>query len=172
MATQTAFANPFLWDKVAQELNLSINALGHFDDLYMVAHVGHDGDETYPEIYKNDGSRENFRLLPDSTRAMSFFIVEGDIDEVEEYHMNCPMAFCAWMNLELLNPAKNYDYTSEIVRDCFNKLREYGCYDMRIDINTPFDGFTELAKGVTANIMRPYSGFKISFNKTIEVCNP
>lgn len=170
MATQTAFSTPYLWDKIAQELNVKLNALGYFDDLYMVAHVGFNDEETFPEIYKNDGSRENFRLLPDSTRAMSFFIVTGDVEENDEYHMTCPMALCVWMNLELVDADKNYDYTSEIVRDSFNVLRDYGCYDMSVDINTPFDTFSELAKGVGANIMRPYSGFKISFNKSIEIC--
>ena len=172
MATITAFTAPYLWDKIAQQLNTQLKTLGYFDDLYMVAHVGYDGDETFPEIYKNDGSRENFRLLPDSSRAMSFFIVTGDMPENEEYHLTCPMALCVWMNLELVETAKNYDYTSEIVRDCFNTLRAYGCYDMTVDINTPFDGFTQLAKGVSANIMRPYSGFKISFSKSIEICQP
>ena len=172
MATQTAFSEPWLWDKISQELNTSLATLNYFDDQYMVAHVGFDGDETFPEIYKNDGSRENFRILPDSTRAMSFFIMTGDTDENDEYHMTCPMALCVWMNLELVVAAKNYDYTSEIVRDCFNKLRDYGCYDLSVDINSPFDGFSELAKGVKANLMRPYSGFKISFLKSIEVCQP
>ena len=172
MATQTAFVTPYLWDKISQELNTQIAKLGYFDDMYRVAHVGYDDEATFPEVYKNDGSRDNFRVLPDSTRAVSFFILTGDVVENDEYHVTCPMAFCAWVNLELVDATKNYDYTSELVRDCYNKIRAYGCYDIVIDVSTPFDGFTELAKGTSANIMRPYSGFKISFNKNIEVCQP
>lgn len=172
MPTVTPFSSPVLYEKVAQELNTQLALLGYFDDLYPVASIAIEGDNSLPQVYKNDGSRENFRLLPDSTRAMSFFVLTGDLEEIDEYNMNCPMALCVWMNLELVDATKNYDYTSEIVRDTFNTLRNYGCYNMRVDLNTPFSEFTELAKGVTANIMRPRSGFRINFDKTIEVCQP
>jgi len=166
----SAFSNPILWDKIAQEINVKLTALGHFDDVYPVASVGFDGENSFPEIYKNDGTKTNFRLLPDSTRAMSFFIVTGDMNELDELSMEVPLALCVWMNLELLDDTKEYDYSSEIVKDCYNVLKNYGCYDMAVDINTPFSEFTQMSKEVTANIMRPYSGFRINFNKTINVC--
>ena len=162
--------NPLLYDKIAQELNDKLYLLGHIDDLYPVCFTGYDDEDTYPEVYVNDGTKVSLRVLPDSTKSLSFFTVIGDMTELEEYHMEVSMGYCVWMNLQKVAPAKKYDFTTEIIRDCFNTLRDYGCYDLVVDVNTPFDGFTQLSNQLTANLMRPYSGFKISFNKTIDVC--
>lgn len=170
MTTISTFASPILWQKIAQEINVELAKLGHFDDVYPVASIGFDGDETFPEMYKNDGTKTNFRLLPDSTRAMSFFVVSGDMIEIDEFTLECPMSLCVWMNLQLLDDTKEYDYTQDIVKDCYNVLRNYGCFEIAVDINTPFSEFTQMTKDVSANIMRPYSGFRINFTKTINVC--
>ena len=50
----------------------------------------------------------------------------------------------------------------------FNVLRGYGCYDLSVNVHDPFEGFSMLQP--KTNMMRPYSGFKVSFNKTIKVC--
>lgn len=166
----SAHGTPILYDKVAQELNVQLNLLGHIDDLYPVCFMGYDDEETFPEVYVNDGTKVSLRVMPDSTKSLSFFIVVGDMIELDELSMEVPMAYCVWMNLQKVDPAKQYDYTTSIIKDCYNTIRKYGGYDMLTDVNTPFDGFTQLASQLTANLSRPYSGFKISFNKTINVC--
>ena len=159
--------NPLLYDKIAQELNEHLALLGWIDDLYPVCFVATYGDETYPEVYINDGAKVSLRVLPDSTKSMSFFVV-GGMTELDEWDMEAQMSLCVWVNLQKIDPGKKYDYTTEIIRDCFNVLRNYGCYDMVTDINTPFGEFTQLSLDV---LRRPYTGFRINFNKTMNVCN-
>ena len=62
-----------------------------------------------------------------------------------------------------MDPTKDYDFTAEIIRDAYNVLNDYGCYDISIDINNPFDGFS------LTDIIRPYSAFRMNFNKTAPV---
>ncbi|KKL19003.1 hypothetical protein LCGC14_2469860, partial [marine sediment metagenome] len=40
MTEVVEFASPVLYDKIAQELNVELNKLGHIDDLYPVARAG------------------------------------------------------------------------------------------------------------------------------------
>lgn len=55
--------------------------------------------------------------------------------------------------------------------DVYNVLDAYGCYEINVDINTPFEGFSLLEKEVNNNTMRPYSAFRCNFTKTVEICN-
>jgi hypothetical protein len=155
---------------VAQELNTQINLLSHIDDLYGVCFVGYDDEETYPEIYVNDGTKVNLRIMPDTTKSISFFIVTGEMVEVDEEAFAIPMAYCVWMNLTKVDPAKAYDFTTEIIRDCYNVITKYGAYDVTVEVNEPYPEFTQLSKQVSANIMRPYSGFRIEFMKNVQSC--
>ena len=88
----------------------------------------------------------------------------------EDFNLEVPMAYILWMNLLLVDATKEYDYTSEIIRDVYNVLNDYGCYDIAVDINEPFEGFSLLDKDITANTMRPYSAFRMNFNKTVSIC--
>ena len=168
MTLVSTFTTPILYDKIAQELNTELNALGHIDDLYPVCSMGYEEEETYPEVYKNDGSKVNFRVMPDTERSLSFFIITGDMVEIDEgMNFAVPMALVVWMNLLKVDPTKQYDYTAEIIKDVYNVLDEYGCYNFSVDVNNPFEGFTLLEKNVAQNTMRPYSAFRISFTKNI-----
>ena len=165
------FTSPLFYDKVAQELNTEIDKLGYIDDLYGVCYVGYDGEETYPEIYVNDGTKVNLRVLPDSTKSMSFFVITGPMTEIDEIGFAIPMAYCTWMNLTKVDPSKDYDFTAEVIRDCYNVIDKYGGYEVSLEVNDPFPEFTQLSKQVTANIMRPYSGFRVEFIKNIQTCS-
>lgn len=174
--TQTAssispFVSPLYYDKVAQELNVKLDLLGHIDDLYGVTFVGFDNEETYPEIYLNDGTKQNLRVLPDTTRSMSFFVVTGEMDEIDEEAFAIPMAYCVWLNLLKVDPSKTYDYTTEIIRDVYNVIGKYGGYDTSVEVNDPYPEFSQLSKDVGANIMRPYSGFRVNFTKNVQNCS-
>lgn len=168
----TAFTTPLFYDKIAAELNVPLTALGHIDDLYPVCFVGYDGEETYPEVYVNDGTTVNFRVMPDSTKSVSFFVVAGEMIQVDEDDRNftIPMAYCVWMNLTKVDATKQYDFTTEVLRDSYNVIDKYGGFDISVNVNDPYPEFSQLSKQVSANIMRPYSGFRISFSKTIAIC--
>jgi hypothetical protein len=168
MTQVSTFTTPILFDKVAQELNTALGSM--FDDQFPVCSVGIEAEETFPEVYKNDGSKISYRVMPDTARSLSFFTVEGEMTELEEFYFAIPMALTVWVNLKEHNISKAYDYTAELIKDVYNKLRAYGCYDVTINVNDPFEGFSMLQLNVAANTMRPYSAFKISFVKNINVC--
>jgi len=165
----STFSSPILFDKVAQEINTALGS--KFDDQYPVVWMRFEEEETVPEVYKNDGSKTSFRVMPDKTRSMSFFTVEGDLTELDEGHFVCPMAITFWVNLQEYDNSKAYDYTSELIRDVTNVVRKYGGYDFSVNVLTPFEGFTMLEKAVDANTMRPYSAAKISFSKNVQLCD-
>jgi hypothetical protein len=165
-----SFSDPILFDKIAQEINTALDS--KFDVQYPVCWTRTEAEETVPEVYLNDGTRINLRVMPNESRSLSCFTVEGELDELDEDDFSCPMAITVWVNLQEHDTTKAYDYTSELVRDVYNVLKGYGCYDMSVNLNDPFEGFTMLAKEVDENTMRPYSAFKISFVKTIRICVP
>jgi len=164
------FSSPLYYDRIAQEINVKITALGYIDDVYGVAFPGYEEDQSFPEIYSNDGSKLNLRLLPDSNRSLSFFAVAGDMVEIDEEYFAIPMGLYVWFNLQKMVPAKLYDYTAEIIKDFTNVLDKYGCSDLSVDVVTPLEPFTMLDKDKTNNIQRPYSAFRINFNKNMQLC--
>ena len=163
-----AYSNPLFYDKIAQEINTELNS--KFDTMYGVCWTRTEEDLTVPEVYQNDGSKVNVRVMPDDSSSMSFFTVEGNMIELDEMDFIVPMAITCWVNMPEYNSAKTYDYTTELIRDVTNVIRNYGGYDFEVNVNNPFEGFTMLAKEVDENIMRPYTAFKISFNKNISIC--
>jgi hypothetical protein len=170
MTSVSTFTTPLLADKIAQELNTELAST--FDDQYPICSVGVEGDETYPEVYKNDGTKISYRVMPDDARSLSFFTIEGNMSEQDEdeYHLSVPMGFTFWVNLQKYNPAKDYDYTSELIRDVLNILRAYGCAGIEVNITDPFEGFSLLQRNIEANTMRPYSAVKITFTKNVPIC--
>jgi len=163
-----AFSNPILFDKIAQEINTALGS--KFDDQYPVCWTRTEEELTVPEVYKNDGSKIDFRVMPNEFRSLSFFTVEGDLIELDEMDFDCPMAITCWVNLQLYDDTKLYDYTSELIRDVTNVLRKYGCYDLSVNVLNPFENFSMLQKEIDENTQRPRSAFKISFTKTVRIC--
>lgn len=162
------FSNPVLYNKIAQELNDELYKLGIIDDLYPVCSIGVEAEETFPEVYINDGTKKNLRALPQTLRAMSFFVVNGEMSDIDELHLSVPMGLIVWMNLKKADPGKSYDYTAEIIKLVYNVLKNYGCYDLSIDINNPFEEFSMLSN--KAINMRPHSVFRVNFTKTVSIC--
>jgi len=165
----TSFSSPILYDQVAQELNTALAS--KFDDQYPVCWTRTENDETVPEVYQNDGTKVNLRVMPDTFRSMSFFTVEGELSELDELDFACPMALTFWVNLQKYAKSKQYDYTSELIRDVVNIIRNYGGYDFSVNINDPFEGFSMLDKERNENTMRPMSAAKISFTKNARICD-
>jgi len=165
----TPFADPLMYDKVAQEINTELGST--FDDQLGVCWVRTEEEQTVPEAYANDGTKVNFRVMPDRTRSLSYFTIEGDLIELDEMHFTCPMALTFWVNLAEYDQSKAYDYTTELIRTVTNVIRKYGGYDFSVNVLTPFEGFSMLDKEVDANTMRPYSAVKVSFTKNVQICD-
>ncbi len=174
--TQTAadispFANPIYFDKVAADLNTKLDVLGYINDLYGVCTMGFDDEDSYPLIYVNDGTKINLRVLPDSVRSLSFFIVTGDMTEIDEEAFQIPMAYILWGNLQEIDNSKAYDFSPEILRDVYNVLAKYGCADISVNVTDPLSDFSELDKALTSNTMRPYFAQRYDFVKNVQSCS-
>jgi hypothetical protein len=170
MTLQTVeFSSPVFFDKKVQDLNTELATLGWISKLYPIAWKGEDNEGEFPEVYYNDGSNKNLRVMPDGN-SISFFQIEGDITEIEDYWYNIPLSLTVWTNLKLVYPTKKYDYTAELISDVLTILRNNSCNDMVISTDQVLEEFSYLQKMLKQNTMRPYTAFKITFSITATAC--
>lgn len=167
----TPYPNPLFYDKIAADLNVKLATLGYIDDMYGITFVGFDGDESFPEIYQNSPGKTNFRVMPDSTKSLSFFMVNGEMTEVDEIGFAIPISLFVWMNLPIAFPGVSYDSTTEVIKAVYNIVITYGGYDCSITVDDVFPEFSQLSKQVAANTQRPYSAFRCDFVKNIQICD-
>ncbi len=164
MITPDNFTTPTFYNKRVQEINEKFDDLGWIETILPLARIGQDEQGTYPEVYKNDGSRVNIRVMPEG-ESWLFWRIEGEITETEiEDWYNVPMSVTVWADLTKVYPAKNYDYTAELMKDVIGVLKTNSCNDIRINVDNIFEGFSELEKIEKQNTMLPYTAFKVFFN--------
>lgn len=169
MIVTLKYENPLFFDKKIQALNEKLEGLNWIQNQYHIAWMGEDEEGEYPEVYVNDGTNKNIRVLP-SGNSMSFFQIEGDISEVEEYYYSVSFGLYVWADLSKIYKAKKYDYTSELIREVVNVLKDNDCNDITISTNNVLDEFTYLQKKIKQISMKPYTSFKISFTTIITNC--
>jgi hypothetical protein len=163
------FVNPVFYDKKVQSLNTELESLGWIENQYPVVFKGEVDQGTYPEAYYNDGSSKNLMAMPEGD-SISFFTVEGEIKQVDEYYFDVPLALTVWADLTEVYPSKNYDYTGELIKDVIGVLQDNSCNDLSIKLNDVFDEYSFLDGKLQQNVMRPYTAFKVSFNCMISKC--
>ena len=163
------FANPVFYDKKVQTLNTALEALGWIESQYPICFIGQTEEGTFPEVYYNDGSNKNLRVMPEG-KSLSFFQIDGEIDEVEEYHYTVPLSLTVWGDLRKIYPHKPYDYTAELIKEVIGILKANGCNDLRIMTDQTLDEFTYLQKILNQNTMRPWTAFKIMFTCLMTKC--
>ena len=163
------FDSPRYYDKIIQEINLDLTGLGWIDTVYPLAMMGEDEEGTFPEVYSNDGSRENIRAFP-SGNSISFFTIEDQDQEDESDYFDCPLSLIVWADLTKVDGTKEYNYTNELVIEVYDVLTSHGAYNISIDYQGVFDGFTQLEKLENQNVMLPYTAFKISFSADVLIC--
>lgn len=166
------FTNPVFYNKKVQELNSKLSELGWIEVIQPIARIGEDEKGTFPEVYYNDGSRKNIRIMPEGN-SWSFFMLNGDIIQTnndEGIWYTVPLSLYVWADLTKVYPAKNYDYTDELIRDVANVLEENACIDLVIITNNVFDQFNEYDLNKNQNMMLPYTGFKINFLCDLTMC--
>ena len=164
----TSNPNAILYDKIAEDINTKLGSM--FDDQIPVCWARIEEDQVVPEVYSGSGDKINLRVMPDTTRSLSFFTIEGELTEIDEYYFACPMALTFWVNLQKYDDTKSYDFTTELIRDVTNIIRDYGGYDFAVNVNNPFENFSMLEKEVAANTMRPYTAAKITFTCNAQIC--
>ena len=163
------FSAPVFFDKKVQDLNTELETLGWIENQYPICWKGEVEEGTFPEAYFNAGTKKNFRVLPEG-RSLSFFMINGEITEVEEFDYNVHLSLYVWGDLLKIYPQKSYDYTAELIKEVMTILRKNSCNDIVIDTTDVFSEFTMLKKELQQNIMRPYMAFKISFTCLLKKC--
>ena len=164
-----AFSSPVFADKKVQELNIKLATLGWIQNQYPICWKGEVSEGTFPEVYYNDGSNKNLRVMPEGN-SMSFFQINGNITEVEEFHFTIPLKLIVWADLCKVYPNKKYDYTFELVKEVVTILHNSSCNDITIDTTDVFNEFTFLQKMLNQNTMKPYSVFSVTFTCLSNLC--
>jgi len=164
------YLNPKLQDEIVQQLNVLL--AGEVERLYGIVHIGYDEEgKTYPSIYRNDGSKKNMILFPDN-RVKSFGFWEFseatvlDDDEGIEYELS----FVFWGNLQRIDESKDYDFTSEIEQSIVQILKDDGATGITYTQEDVFSDYSKYEEKSRQTLMRPNTGFKISFRKHSFIC--
>jgi hypothetical protein len=131
---------------------------------------------TYPKMF-NPSDKDSYDIEPDSNqKAYGFFRVVNSFKE-EDNIFRYNLDFIVWGNLSLVDPTKNYDFTSELIQDVLDRLNAmYPLNNIDLDsinvFENPEDVFTEysfILQEKTQHLMKPYFGFRINFD-VLDVC--
>ena len=163
MITIPKYTDPKLQDAVVQYFNDKLASVSAIEYFYPIAHIGTDEEgNTYPLVYTNDGSVKNIMLFPDS-KVKSFIFWQFDnsviLEEDDGVQYNLSLIF--WGNLDMIEN-KNYDYTSEIIRDILNVIIAEDVDNVEYS-EYYFDDYTKYSEAERQTLMRPNTSFKISF---------
>jgi len=172
-------ANPKLHDRVAQKVRQYFETnIAWLDYIFPIARVGENAEgNTYPQIYKGDGSEDHYDIRPDwSVDSYCFFeLIDAvsliDEEEGTDYRFN--VIFYA--RLDKAFPAKNYDYTAELIAEVIFHLKSVTLMAHEIEYYTNpeeiFIRYSELEQAATQMLMKNGTAFKISFfMKDFEDC--
>lgn len=163
------YTDPKFFDKKIQNINTSLDALGWIENVYPLAQIGISEDKTFPEVYNNDGGKVSTRVYPKG-KSLSFFLINGELTEVEEMHFSVPLSLVVWANLTKVDSSKRYNYTNELVSDVIGVLRSHSANDLTIQTGNVFEGFNDLEKSDFQNVMLPHTSFKINFTCLLTLC--
>ena len=170
MRTIPTYSDPQMQDKVVQQINALLTS--YVEYIYGIANIGYDEDgNTYPSIYYNDGSRRNFMLFPDNkVKSFCFWEFNGAniLDEDEGVVYSLSLVF--WGNLERIDGTKNYDFTSEIEQDIVQVLQGLDTENIVYTEDDVFANYSKYLEEERQTLMRPNTGFKISFDIHDYVC--
>lgn len=157
------YDNPVMQDFVVQEINNLLTS--HIEYRFGIAQMGYDEEgNTYPSIYYNDGSVKNEMLFPDN-KVKSFcfweFLGMEVLDEDEGVNYNLALVF--WGNLKRIDSSKRYDFTSEIEQSIIKVLKGYGAVEISLEEEDIFSIYSKYLEEEKQTLLRPNTGFKITF---------
>ncbi|GAA3940409.1 hypothetical protein [Hymenobacter algoricola] len=135
-----------------------------------------DGTKTiyYPEVY--DGEREYRDVLPnDNVSAQSFFYPRDPASNPDSaptplgLALNQPVDLIFWVNLRALDPAKDYRFEAELLRDVLRVLSNNSIAVQRV-----YTTAEEVFKGFSMDVVAeqvfrmPYAGFRIQCELSLQ----
>lgn len=164
------YTNPKLHDSVIQSINDLL--VDYVEYRYGSVHVGYDeSGETYPSVYKNDGSRKNYMLFPDN-RVKSFGFWELNDSDVldDDDGVIYDLTFVFWGNLERIDSTKYYDFTSEIAQSIVQLFKNYGATAITYTQDDIFSEYSKYLEQDKQTLMRPNTGFKINMKIHDFIC--
>ena len=157
------FDTPVMQDSIVQTLNALI--VDYVEYQFGIVHLGTDEEgETYPSVYKNDGSFKNYMIFPDN-RVQSFGFWEFDGADVLDDNdgVNYNLTFVFWGNLQRIDRGKLYDFTTEIEQSVLHKFINAGALDVNYTQDDVFGSYSKYQEKERQTLMRPNTGFRISF---------
>lgn len=164
------YTDPKFYDKKIQDINESLTYLGWIETIYPMTQIGIDDEGTFPECYKNDGTNTSIRVFP-SGQSISFFTLEGDITNIDETdYYQVDLGLTIWADLRKVYPAYDYNYTTKLLLDVKNVLKNHGEDVENIKFSGVFSEYSQLEKIENQNVMLPYTAFKIIFSTNLRMC--
>lgn len=167
------YTDPKLQDAVVQTLNTALLTTGHIEYAFPIAHLGYRKEgETYPSVYRNDGSFKNEMIFPDNkVKSFSFWEFVNAEDSLEGDGTLYEFNYVYWGNLQRLDNTKMYDFTSEIMQDIIEVLKANWVEDLEWETEDIFEEYTMYLEEKKQTLMRPNTGFKINFKVRGNVCD-
>ena len=162
------YDSPVFYDHFVQDLNTELETLGWIESQYPICRKGEVKEGTFPEAYYNSGSKKNIKVLPEGN-SISFFMINGTISEVEDFHYRIPLSLFVWGDMTKIYPQKKYDYTGELLKDVIGVLKKNSCDDLQIEIEGAFKDFSMIEK-ILQRETRTFTAFRINFTTTITKC--
>jgi len=170
MITPTLYDNPKFYDKFVQEINEDLSALSWLEYVFPIAFKGEDSEGTYPEVYKNDGTRDSIRIYPDGN-SLSFFVLNNIPQIGETNYFSVDMSLYVWADLTKADTSKSYNYTIDLMKDVRGVLEAHSIYNSSIELNDVFSDYSQLAKVINQNTMLPNAAFKFNFTADVLFCS-
>jgi hypothetical protein len=187
-------ANALLSPQLAQApiatlLEYFPTVLPWLSDAYALVQTGtaKDGKTKLPQLYRQDGSLHHIDVHPDDKMKSLLFFERNGVSTIE---WNDPLqqagtwthyyAAVMWLNLKLIDPERDYDFTDELLHDFLvnGLLRSplgsalaFEEAEQRSErIFNRYTGWPEKQQ----LLMWPYSGFRIPFTvrQPVKVCSP
>ena len=164
------YTDPKFYDKKIAEINVDLTALGWIETVYPLTQIGVDEEGTFPEVYRNDGTKKSQRVYPHGN-SISFFALNDTltrIDESDMYTVN--FGLIVWADLTKVNTDKDYNYTTELINDVRRVIDSNDGYDYSIELQGVFSDYDQLEKVENQNTMLPNTAFKINFTCDLLTC--
>jgi len=125
------YSSPVMVDSTIQSMQTALEGLTWLEKPYPLVRLTYtDEGKSLPTVYRNDGSMDNYAVMPnDDIKSLSFFriperVIVHDVDgDGYDARLEIPVALTVWGRLDRMNVSdRTYDYTSELIQDVLNAL--------------------------------------------------
>jgi hypothetical protein len=187
-AAPLAITNPQLAQApVATLLEHFAANLSWLSDAYGLVQTGtvNDGKSKIPQLYRQDGGLDHIDVYPnDQMKSLLFFERNGSssIEWTDSLHLagewTHSYAAVMWLNLPLIDPNRDYDFTEELLQDFLVN----GLLNSPLGVGLEFDEAEQRSERIFSRytnwptekqlLMWPFSGFRVPFTvrQPVDVC--